>query len=208
LIGARGETGEPMRAIQTRLARNAAVDTLAVLASKARNAVIGVVTARIDAQTASDAQIALVGQVAAIAVVFATATAYDETTREIIAARRKTDFTHRTWIVIVAQRVHVWTRRAERARGAPRPTAAGAANSAGAGISSHSPRATNPVNPAGAPIDASVQIDGGVAPRGRRDSGFTTAGRSCSDQQNVSKETHRGQPAEPRRSLGRRTVGG
>jgi hypothetical protein len=91
-----------MRTVRTRLARNAAVDTGVVLASKARNTIVGVITARLDAQTTLDAQVARIGRVAAVLVVLAPATTDDETTRQVLAARRKTDFAHRAWLVRVA----------------------------------------------------------------------------------------------------------
>lgn len=189
-----------MRAIRTWLAGNATIDAYVVLAGKARNAIVGVIATRIDAQTAADALVALIGRIAAVRVVLAGAATRDETTREILAARRKTDFAHRAWVVGVAQRVRVWTGRAERARGAPRAigsafaagaaSSARAANSARAAVSSHAPGSTNS---AGAAINATVQIDAGIAFRAgrkRRSSGFTTTGRSCSGQKNASKETH------------------
>ena len=192
-----------MWAIRPRLAGNAAIDTRIVLTREARDAVVGVVATRIDAQTASNDLVALVGRVAAIGVVFASAASCDKTTREIIATRGKADFTHGTGRVGVAQRIRVWTRRAERARGAPRATASapGATNSAGAAASCHAPRATESARAA---IDASVRIDGGVAPTRRRDSGFTTARHGGSGQQNVSKEAHGlvGNPPNEHRSLG------
>ncbi len=91
-----------MRTVRTRLARNAAVDAGLVLASKARDAVVGVVTARLDAQTTPDAQVALVGPVAAVLVVLATTPTGDETTRQVLAAGPKTDFAHRARLVGVA----------------------------------------------------------------------------------------------------------
>jgi hypothetical protein len=91
-----------MWAVRARLARNAAVDTGAVLTSKARDAIVRVATARLDAQATSDAQVARISRVAAILVVVATATTGDETTRQVLAARRKTDFAHRAWLVGVA----------------------------------------------------------------------------------------------------------
>ena len=102
LIGASEEAGESMRTVRTRLARNAAVDAGLVLASKARDAVVGVVAARLDAQTTPDAQVALVGRVAAVLVVLATAATGDETARQILTAGRKTDFAHRARLVRVA----------------------------------------------------------------------------------------------------------
>jgi len=80
LIGTRVETGEPVRAIRPRLAGNATIDAYVVLAGKARNAVVGVITARLDTQTAFDAEVALVGRIAAVAVVCASTTTRDEAT--------------------------------------------------------------------------------------------------------------------------------
>ena len=188
LIRASEETGEPMRTVRARLAGDTAVDTGVALAGKSGDAIVGVVTARIGTQTASDAQVALVGRIAAVSLVLASATAGDKTTREVVAARRKTDLTHRARAVCVAQCVRVWTRRAERARGAPRAIDSAAATRAA--VSSHAPDATGS---ALAPIDAAVQIDAGAAfgtGRKRGGSRFTTTGHSCSSQQNVSKETH------------------
>ena len=179
-----------MRTVQARLAGDTAVDTGVALAGKAGNAIVRVVTARIATQAASDAQVALVGRIAAVGSVVASAAAGDETTREVVAAGRKTDLTHRAWAVCVAQRVRVWTRRAERARGTPRAIDPAAANSTGADVSSHAPDATGSSR---APVDAAVQIDASAAFRtGRKRGGsrFTTTGHSCSSQQNVSKETH------------------
>jgi hypothetical protein len=102
LIGASEEAGESMRTVRARLARNAAVRTDVVFTSKARDAIVGVATARLDAQATSDAQVARIGRVAAVLVVLATATAGDETTRQVLAARRKTDFADRAWLVGVA----------------------------------------------------------------------------------------------------------
>ena len=177
-----------MRTVRARLAGDTAVDTGVALAGKPGNAIVRVVTAWIDAQAASDAQVALVGRIAAVGSVVASAAAGDETTREVVAAGRKTDLTHRAWAVCVAQGVRVWTRRAERARGAPRAIDSAAAT--GAAVSSHAPDATGSAR---APIDAAVQIDAGAAFRTWRKRGgsrFTTTGHSCSSQQNVSKETH------------------
>ena len=91
-----------MRTVRTRLARNAAVDTGAVLASKARNTIVGVITARLDAQTTPYVQVARVGRVAAVLVVLAAATTGNETTQQVLAAGRKTDFAHRARLVGVA----------------------------------------------------------------------------------------------------------
>jgi hypothetical protein len=121
LIGAREKTGEPVWAIRSGLAGNAAIDTHLVLARKARKAVVGIVTTRLGAQTASNALIALVGRVAAIGRVVASAAARDETALDVIATRGPTDFatggnadlTHGTGHVrVVAQCVLVWTCRA------------------------------------------------------------------------------------------------
>jgi hypothetical protein len=183
-----------MRTVRARLAGDTAIDAGFALAGKSGDAIVGVVTARIGTQTASDAQVALVGRIAAVSFVLASATTGDKTTREVVAARRKTDLTHCARIGCVAQCVRVWTRRAERARGAPRAiesaAATRAANSTGAEVSSHAPDAAGS---ALAPIDAAVQIDASAAFRtGRKRGGsrFTTTGHSCSSQQNVSKETH------------------
>ena len=200
LVGASEEAGESMRTVRTRLARNAAVDAGAVLASKARNAIVGVVTARLDAQTTLDAQVARVGRVAAVLVVLAAATTGDETTRasprspskdrlrpprtagprRIVRPGLGTPGKAR-WSCTMGHRLRL---RSHQARRCPsvlrcrRPPPARAVTA----------------------IDARVRIDAGTALRtGRKRGGsrFTTAGHSCSGQQNVSKETHcrSGKPA-------------
>jgi len=80
LVRSGEEAGEAVRAIRTCLAGNATIDAYVVLAGKARNAVVGVITARLDTQTAFDAEVALVGRITAVAVVRASTTTRDEAT--------------------------------------------------------------------------------------------------------------------------------
>jgi hypothetical protein len=127
LIGAREDTAEPVWAIRSRLAGNAAIDARVVLARKTGEAVVGIVTIRLggQTQTASNALVALVGRIAAIGIVVASAAARDKTPLDILATRGQTDFatggnadlTDRTGRVdVVAQGVLVWTCRATTAR--------------------------------------------------------------------------------------------
>jgi hypothetical protein len=150
LVGAREEAGESVRAIGARLAGDPAIHTHIVLARKARKAIVGIVTTRIGAQTASNTLVALVGRVAAIGIVVAGAAARDEAALDIIATRGQTDFaaggnadlTDGTGHVgVIAQCVLVWTCRAttEGCSGAPRAAPHGPTNSANAAVSSHAP---------------------------------------------------------------------
>ena len=201
-----------MRAIRTGLAGHAAVNTNVVLAGKARNTVVGVIAARIDAQTAADALVARVRRVAAIIVDLTRASTCDETPREIIAACEKTDFPDGARTVGVAKRIQVRARRAERARVTPRAAPIDTATVATVGTATVSSPVGRDARVGTGVIDRSVDpavwIDASVASWERGGSGFTTAGRSCSGQQNVSKETHRKQssPATNSRSAGRFTV--
>lgn len=69
LIGTSVKAGESVRAIRSDLARNAAVDAIVVLASKAGNTVVGVVATGIESQTAPNTLVARVGRIPAIVVV-------------------------------------------------------------------------------------------------------------------------------------------
>jgi hypothetical protein len=181
-----------VRAIGARFAGNPAILARIALAGKARNAIVGVVATGLATQTAFNAEVALVCRIAAVVVVLASAATDDETTRELIAPRQKADFTGRTRGVLVAQRVHIRASGAKGAGVAPRAASVRAAvwvATVGAPVED-----APVVYRAVARVNAAVQIDTGVAShirRERRGSGFTTAGHSCSSQQNVSKETHR-----------------
>lgn len=179
-----------MRAIVGLDARSAPIDTDPVFTGEARNTIVRVLTAWLQAETAIDLEVAGVGGVPAVEVGLAEATSDDEAAREVLAACGHAGLTRRAGVLIVAQGFGV------RARGAK----GGGIAPGGAAIRQSAVRHA-PVEPSiGAPaIDRGIRVGTRVRPEGRvttriggvrRGGGFTTTGRCRHGQEDTSKEAH------------------
>ena len=189
-----------MRAVGPGPAGNAAVGTCATFASKPGDAIVGIIAAGVDAETAVDAQVACVGRVSAVFVVLTGATACDETTGEVFAAGKKANFTGRTRVLGVTQGVHIRTAGAERAGLAPGATAIDTTVDTSIDATVDAAVGTTVDTAVGTAVGtgidaavrkqkAAVRIDGGIL--GTRGGGRVTAtGRDRSGQHEVSKESH------------------